>query len=88
MLAEARLARELASLSAAEALRLATMGSAEAIGWGETVGGLEAGRWADVVVRQFGGGVTGDTMAERLLHSTDEDVVLTTVAGIDRYRRF
>ena len=87
LLAEARLARELAGLSAAEAVRLATMGSAEAIGWGETIGGLEAGRWADVVVRQSGGGATVDTLAEPLLHSTDGDVVLTTVAGVDRYRR-
>ncbi len=86
LLAEARLARELAGLSAAEALHLATMGSAEAIGWGEAIGGLEAGRWADLVVRQSGGAVTADTVAEQLLHSTDEDVVLTAVAGVDRYR--
>jgi len=86
LLAEARLARELAGLSASEALQLATMGSAEAIGWGEAIGGLEAGRWADLVVRQFRGAVTADTVAEQLLDSTDEDVVLTTVAGVDRYR--
>jgi 5-methylthioadenosine/S-adenosylhomocysteine deaminase len=86
LLADARLARELAGLSAAEALHLATMGSAEAIGWGEAIGGLEAGRWADLVVRQSGGAVTADTVAEQLLHSTDEDVVLTAVAGVDRYR--
>ena len=47
----------------------------------------EVGRWADLVVRQSGGGVTADTMAERVLYSPDEDVVLATVAGIDRYRR-
>ena len=86
LLAEARLARELGGLSASEALQLATMGSAEAIGWGEAIGGLEAGRWADLVVRQSRGAVTADTLAEQLLHSTDEDVVLTTVAGVDRYR--
>jgi cytosine/adenosine deaminase-related metal-dependent hydrolase len=86
LLAEARLARELADLSAPEALQLATMGSAEAIGWGEAIGGLEAGRWADLVVRQSRGAVTADTVAEQLLDSTDEDVVLTTVAGVDRYR--
>jgi imidazolonepropionase-like amidohydrolase len=62
------------------------MGSAEAIGWGEAIGGLEAGRWADLVVRQSRGAVTADTVAEQLLDSTDEDVVLTTVAGVDRYR--
>lgn len=87
LLAEACLARELAGLSAAEAIELATIGSAEAIGWGETIGALEVGRWADVVVRQSEGGVTADTMAERVLYSSDEDVVLATVAGIDRYRR-
>jgi len=86
LLAEARLARELGGLSASEALQLATMGSAEAIGWGEAIGGLEAGRWADLVVRQSRGAVTAATVAEQLLHSTDEDVVLTTVAGVDRYR--
>lgn len=87
LLAEARLARELAGLSAAEAIELATIGSAEAIGWGSTIGALEVGRWADLVVRQSGGGVTADTMAGRVLYSPDEDVVLATVAGIDRYRR-
>lgn len=87
LLAEARLARELAGLSAAEAIELATIGSAEAIGWGSTIGALEVGRWADLVVRQSGGGVTADTMAGRVLCSPDEDVVLATVAGIDRYRR-
>ena len=87
LLAEARLAMELAGLSASEALQLATMGSADAIGWGEEIGCLEAGRWADVVVRQPGGAITVDTVAERSLHSTDQDVVLTIVAGIDRYRR-
>ncbi len=87
LLAEARLARELAGLSAAQAIELATIGSAKAIGWGETIGGLEVGRWADVVVRQSGRGVTADTLAERLLFSTAEDVVLATVAGIDRYCR-
>lgn len=87
LLAEARLARELAGLSAAEAIELATIGSAEAIGWGSTIGALEVGRWADLVVRQSGDGVTADTMAGRVLYSPDEDVVLATVAGIDRYRR-
>jgi 5-methylthioadenosine/S-adenosylhomocysteine deaminase len=86
LLAEARLARELANLSASEALQLATMGSAEAIGWGEAIGGLEAGRWADLVVRQSRGAVGADTVAEQLLDSTEEDVVLTIVAGVDRYR--
>lgn len=87
LLAEARLARELAGLSAAEAIELVTIGSAEAIGWGSTIGALEVGRWADLVVRQSGDGVTADTMAGRVLYSPDEDVVLATVAGIDRYRR-
>jgi cytosine/adenosine deaminase-related metal-dependent hydrolase len=87
LLNEARLAKELGGLSAVEALELATVGSAEAIGWGDTIGGVHTGRWADIVVRQFGGTVKADTVADRLLHSTEKDVVLTTVAGIDRYRR-
>jgi imidazolonepropionase-like amidohydrolase len=87
LLAEARLARELAGLSPSEALELATMGSAKAIGWGEAIGRIEVGSWADLVVRRSGGVVTPGDLPERLLHSTDQDVVLTTVAGIDRYRR-
>lgn len=86
LLAEARQARDLAGLTAAEALELATTGSAEAIGWGKTIGGIEVGRWADVVVRRVGGGLTVGSLAEALLHSTDGDVWLTVVAGIDRYR--
>lgn len=86
LLAEARRARQLAGLSAAQALRLAMVGSAEAIGWSDTLGGLEVGRWADVVVRRTGVEVIAETVDERLLNSSDEDVILTAVAGIDRYR--
>ncbi len=87
LLAEARLAGELAGLDASGAIELATLGSARAIGWGDAIGALEPGRWGDVVVRQIGEVAGGDRLPERLLQSSPERVVLTVIAGVDRYRR-
>ncbi len=87
LLAEARLAGDLAGLDAATAIELATLGSARAIGWGDAIGALVPGRWADVVVRQVGDVSGGDRLADKLLQSSPEQVTLTVIAGVDRYRR-
>jgi cytosine/adenosine deaminase-related metal-dependent hydrolase len=86
LLAEARLAGELSGLGAAAAIELATLGSAQAIGWGDAIGALEPGRWGDVVVRRIGDVARGDLLSERLLESGPESVLLTMIAGVDRHR--
>lgn len=87
LLAEARLARDLAGLDAAAAIELGTTGSASAIGWGDAIGALEPGFWADIVVRQIGEAAGGTRLADELLHSDPGRVQLTVIAGVDRYRR-
>jgi cytosine/adenosine deaminase-related metal-dependent hydrolase len=86
LLAEARLAGELAGLGADAAVELATLGSARAIGWGDAIGALEAGRWADVVIRRVGDVARVDQLSHTVLQSGPEAVVLTVIAGVDRYR--
>jgi len=54
LLAEARLARELAGLDAVAALRLATVGGAAALGLEREVGSLEPGKWADLALFELG----------------------------------
>lgn len=53
LVAEARLARRLAACSAEHALRLLTIEGAVAVGWGNEVGSLDPGKWADVCVVQL-----------------------------------
>ncbi len=57
LLAEARVARELAGLEADAALRLATLGGAAALRLEQDVGSLEPGKWADLAVFELGGEV-------------------------------
>jgi len=84
LLAEARAARSLASLTAAEALRLITIDAAVAIGFGGQVGALAPGRQGDVALLAAIG-QSDDPVEEAL--SGAQKVVATFVAGRDVYRR-
>ena len=81
LLAEARAAGQLAGLPAAEAIRMATLGAAEAIGLGREVGSLEAGKWADFALIQIPEGTTTSQVPDAILASGPRDVIATFVGG-------
>jgi cytosine/adenosine deaminase-related metal-dependent hydrolase len=84
LLAEARAARILASLSADESIRLCTLGGARAIGIDSETGSLRPGKWADCAVIRVPPG--GGSPAERVVASSPGDVLLTYVGGREVYR--
>ncbi|HEU4829933.1 MAG TPA: amidohydrolase family protein [Gemmatimonadales bacterium] len=87
LLAEARAARELAGLDAASALALCTRDAAQAIGLGEQVGTLTAGKWGDVTIVRAGSADSATHACERVLASGTGDVAETVVAGRTVFRR-
>lgn len=89
LLAEARVARALASLSADAALALCTIDGARAIGWDDDIGTLEPGKWGDCVVLAPPAFTVSEHRApvERALASGPRDVVATYLAGNPVYRQ-
>ena len=84
LLAEARAAGGLVSLTADQLVELCTLGGARAIGVDSETGSLRVGKWADCTVirsRRAAG-----TPAERVLASSPTDVLLTYVGGKEVYR--
>jgi cytosine/adenosine deaminase-related metal-dependent hydrolase len=89
LLARARSARPDA-LTASQALRMATLGGAEAIGLGETVGSLAEGKRADLTVLDLNGSPYlpwDDPVTAAVYGGTPDRVLLTMVEGRIRYRR-
>jgi cytosine/adenosine deaminase-related metal-dependent hydrolase len=86
LLAEARAARELASLDATRALALCTLEAARALGLDGETGSLRAGKWGDCVVLRETGGGAGLPPEEQVLASGPPDVLATYVGGRDVYR--
>lgn len=84
LLAEARAAGQLASLSADDQLELCTLGGARALGLDAETGSLRPGKWADCTVIRLT--ATTGTPAERVVASSPADVVLTCVGGREVYR--
>jgi aminodeoxyfutalosine deaminase len=84
LLAEARVARTLAQLTAERALALCTTDGARALGLEDEVGTLESGKWADCVVITAGQG--DDDPVERVLASGPQDIEVTLLGGRDVYR--
>jgi 5-methylthioadenosine/S-adenosylhomocysteine deaminase len=84
LLAEARAAREIAWLTADEALALATTGGARALGLDAEIGTLTAGKRADVAVVDLG---PGSEPAERVLAAAPGDVRATYLGGRQVYGR-
>jgi 5-methylthioadenosine/S-adenosylhomocysteine deaminase len=78
------------ALSAAEALKLATLGSARALGLEAEIGSLEAGKRADLAVVSLAGSPLvpwEDPAAAVVLGGAPARVLLTVVDGVPRYRR-
>jgi 5-methylthioadenosine/S-adenosylhomocysteine deaminase len=87
LLAEARLAREIGGLDAAEALHLVQLGAAEALGLEGDVGSLEEGKWADCTAIRLPGEIGPDRVMEAILQSSRSDVIATFIGGRLVYRR-
>jgi 5-methylthioadenosine/S-adenosylhomocysteine deaminase len=86
LLAEVRAARELARLTAGEALDLCTLGGARTLGLETETGSLRVGKWADcVVIRLPAAGFDLDPV-EHVIASSPADVMLTCIGGRDVYR--
>jgi cytosine/adenosine deaminase-related metal-dependent hydrolase len=96
LFAEARAARALGQLDAAGALRLITLGAAEAIGIPD-IGVLAPGAWGDVGVVTVGtvGGIrstaltalTASSVEDAILECRPESVTATYLSGREVYRR-
>ncbi|MEZ4413117.1 MAG: amidohydrolase family protein [Gemmatimonadales bacterium] len=86
LLAEAQAARDLAGLSAVEALALVTSGAARAIGMENEVGTLRAGRWGDVAVVNIDRTEAAESALESVLASTPAEVAETILGGRTVYR--
>jgi cytosine/adenosine deaminase-related metal-dependent hydrolase len=89
LLARARAARPDA-LTADQALRMATLGGAAAIGLGDRIGSLTEGKRADLVVLDLAGSPYlpwDDPVTAAVYGGTPERVLLTMVDGRIRYRR-
>ena len=84
LLAEARVAGELAELAAEEVLELCTLGGARALGVDSETGSLVVGKWGDCTVVRPGRGA--GPPAELVLASSPADVVGTYVGGREVYR--
>ena len=87
LLAEARAARVLARLEAAEALALCTRDAARALGLGDEIGSLSPGMWGDVAIVRVGSAETARDAYERTLASRPEDVAETIIAGRTVFRQ-
>lgn len=87
LLAEARAARALAGLTAAEALALATNGAAEALGLGGQVGALVPGNWGDAAALRVPEGTGAEGLLEAVLASSPADFVETILGGRTVHRR-
>lgn len=86
LLAEARAAAGLASLSAGELLELCTLAGARALGLDNEVGSLRPGKWGDCTVIALPESGPDGAPAERVLASSPECVLLTCLAGREVYR--
>jgi len=86
LLAEARAARTLAGLDAAQALALCTLSAARALGLESEIGGLRVGKWGDCVVVRPPPAAARLAPEEQVLAGGPRDVVATYVGGRDVYR--
>lgn len=82
LLAEARVARQLAACSAERALRLLTIEGAIAVGWGDEVGSLEPRKWADGCVLALPElSADPERLAETVLEAGSGAIAATIIGG-------
>jgi cytosine/adenosine deaminase-related metal-dependent hydrolase len=86
LLADARAARQMARLTAGQAIDLCTLSGARALGLETETGSLRAGKWADCVVIRLPATASDADPAEHVIASSSADVLLTCVGGRDVYR--
>jgi cytosine/adenosine deaminase-related metal-dependent hydrolase len=88
LFAEARAARAISGCSAADIIRLLTLGGAEALGLDGEIGSLEMGKWADLgLVEIDQSGEPAETAADKILAMGPGSVSGTWVAGRQVYTR-
>lgn len=75
--------RGTAALEPREAVRLATLGSAEVLGWDDEIGSLEVGKVADVVLYDLRHpwGLTAERVASELVFAADRASVRLVLVG-------
>ncbi len=86
LLAEARAARKLAGLTAAEALALVTSGGAAALGLDREVGTLSPNHWGDMAVVAVEPAGDEEAALEAVLASSPANVLETILGGRTVYR--
>jgi 5-methylthioadenosine/S-adenosylhomocysteine deaminase len=78
------------ALGAAEALELATLGGARALGLADEIGSLAPGKWADLLVLSLEGSPCSpveDPAVAAVLGGSPDRVLATVVGGEERYRK-
>ena len=82
LLAEARLARAIGGMSAADAVRCITIEAARGLAWEAEIGSLEPGKWADLVVLELEApSPEPEVLADRVLSRGGEAMIATFVEG-------
>lgn len=76
---EMRCAFKVSGITASELLTMATLGSAQALGWADQIGSLEAGKGADYLLVQTPDHSTIDDLSDAIISNTTQDSITQVV---------